>query len=62
MSQNPETSKLQVLIQGGCIDPNEVAGLTPTQRETIESLSWTEVDNLLSARQKTGKQVGLFWI
>ena len=62
MTQNPQTSKLQVLIEGGCIDPERESDLTTQQRNTIESLTWTEIDNLISARQKTGKQVGLFWI
>jgi hypothetical protein len=62
MTQNPQTSKLQVLIDAGCIDPDAEPGLTPEQRSAIESLTWTEVDNLISARQKTGKRVGLFWI
>ena len=56
------TSKLQVLIDEGCVDPNEVGKLSADARSAIESLSWTEVDNLISAFKKTGKQIGLFWI
>jgi hypothetical protein len=64
MNGNPgnPTSKLQVLIEEGCVDANAVANLTAEARGAIEKLSWTEVDNLISAYKKTGQQTGLFWI
>ena len=59
---SPNSPKLQVLIAADCIDESAVSALTPTQRSAIESLTWTEIDNLINARQKTGRQPGLFWI
>ena len=55
-------SKLQVLKAAGVVDPNAETLVSSEELDAIEKLSWTEVDNLISARAKTGKQVGIFWI
>jgi hypothetical protein len=54
--------KLQALIDGGCVDPQAVQSLSKKEQANFETLTQTEVDNLVSARQKVGKSLGIWWI